>query len=280
MANLSKKVADRLTKGTLKFQKVLAIAKDRDVNEADTVAIVSDILNEVFGYDKYLDLTSEFAIRGTYCDLALKINDKVEYLIEVKAIGLALKDNHLRQAIDYGANHGIQWVILTNGIEWKVYRIRFEQPIDYDLVCQFEFLEINTRSIKEIENLWVIAKEGVSKKAREDYFEQKQSLNGFVVSALIQHEPVLSAIRRELRKYAPGCKVDMSDISDLLKYEVFKRSVFDGEEAQKAFDQVKKFYGKQAKAGKKVADKAVNKKDDGGQEDGVSFSDRLLEGEG
>jgi hypothetical protein len=44
--------------------------KDRDVSEADTVTIVKDLLAEVFGYDKYAELTGEFAIRGTYCDLA------------------------------------------------------------------------------------------------------------------------------------------------------------------------------------------------------------------
>ncbi len=38
----------------------------------------------------------EFAIRGTFCDLAIKMDGKVEFLIEAKAIGRELKDNHLR----------------------------------------------------------------------------------------------------------------------------------------------------------------------------------------
>jgi hypothetical protein len=37
---------------------------------SDTVIIVTDVLAEVFGYDKYSELTAEFAISGTYCDLA------------------------------------------------------------------------------------------------------------------------------------------------------------------------------------------------------------------
>ena len=89
-----------------KFQQVLSIAKDRDVNESDTVSIIKDILAEVFGYDKYLDVTSEFAVRSTYCDLAIKMDNTVEYLIEAKAIGLDLKEGHLRQAIDYGQQRG------------------------------------------------------------------------------------------------------------------------------------------------------------------------------
>ena len=35
--------------------------------------IVADILSEIFGYDKYNEVTSEYAIKGTYCDLAIKL---------------------------------------------------------------------------------------------------------------------------------------------------------------------------------------------------------------
>jgi len=117
MAKIPKRVSERFVKSVAKFQKVLQVAKDRDVNESDTVSILTDVFSEVFGYDKYLEITREFAIRSTYCDLALKIDEKVQYLIEVKAIGIQLNESHMKQAIDYGANHGIEWIILTNGIE-------------------------------------------------------------------------------------------------------------------------------------------------------------------
>jgi hypothetical protein len=40
------------------------------------------MLAGVFGYDKYSEVTSEFAIRGTYCDLAIKIDGALKTLIE------------------------------------------------------------------------------------------------------------------------------------------------------------------------------------------------------
>ncbi len=52
--------------------------------------IVTDMLAEVFGYDKFSEVTAEHAIRGTYCDLATKLDGTVQSLIEVKAIGLEL----------------------------------------------------------------------------------------------------------------------------------------------------------------------------------------------
>ena len=125
MVKIPKKVSERISKAGAKFQKVLKVAKDRDVNESDTVTIVTDMLAQVFGWDKYTEITSEQAIRGTYCDLAVKLDDKIKYLIEVKDIGLTLKENHLRQAINYGANHGISWVVLTNAINWEIYKPGF-----------------------------------------------------------------------------------------------------------------------------------------------------------
>ena len=62
MASIPKKVADRLIRQVGRFQRVLQKAKDRDVNESDTVTVVTDMLAGVFGYDKYLEVTSEQAI--------------------------------------------------------------------------------------------------------------------------------------------------------------------------------------------------------------------------
>src|SRR5262245_41150840 len=110
MAPVPARVADRIRSALKKYQPILAAAKQRDVNESDTVVIVTDVLQEVFGYDKYAEITSEHAIRCTYCDLAIKIDSKLSLLIEVKAIGLDLKDNHIKQAVDYAANQGCDWV--------------------------------------------------------------------------------------------------------------------------------------------------------------------------
>ena len=82
---IPKKVADRVSAGLKRFKPVLESAKTRDVNESDTSMIVTDMLADVFGFDKYNDITREYAIRGTYCDLATKIDGKLQTLIEVKA---------------------------------------------------------------------------------------------------------------------------------------------------------------------------------------------------
>jgi predicted type IV restriction endonuclease len=244
MTNIPKKVVDRFIKTVPRFQKVFQAAKDRDVNESDTVSVLNDVLGDVFGYDKYLEVTSELAIRGTYCDLALKVEDKVQFLIEAKAIGIELKDSHIKQAVDYGANHGVQWVVLTNGIEWRVYRIRFEQPISFDPVCTFDFLAIDPQDEKNQDCLFLLAKEGLARNSREDFYEKAQNVNRYVIGNLILAEPVISVIRRELRKLADGMKIEEEEIEQIVMNEILKREIVEGEQAKASQARVNKFYRK------------------------------------
>ena len=46
-----------------------------------------------------LGLTGELRIRGAFCDLAVRQDDRVCQLIEVKTVGLTLTERHLRQAM-------------------------------------------------------------------------------------------------------------------------------------------------------------------------------------
>lgn len=49
MASIPGKVADPLAAGIKDFQPVVTSAKSRDLNESDTVIIVTDMLADVFG---------------------------------------------------------------------------------------------------------------------------------------------------------------------------------------------------------------------------------------
>ncbi len=244
MATIPKKTVERLIKTVGKFQRILENAKAKDINEADTVKIITDMLAVVFGYDKYAEITSEFAIRNTYCDLAILTDGKIQYIIEVKAIGIQLNQHHLRQAVEYCSNKGVQWAVLTNGISWEIYRIRFEKPIKSDLLQSFNFLDINPKKIEDQEILFLLCKKGLKGEAKEEYYERIQCVNRFVISALILNDNITNAIKRDLRKLSSGLKIDTSEIEKILRNEVIKRDALEGEAAMKAKSHVKKLYSK------------------------------------
>jgi hypothetical protein len=234
MSKLNTNLTARFTLGIKRFQPILSSAKARDVNESDTVIIITDMLCYIFGYDKYSEITSEHVIRGTYCDLALKINGQVEILIEAKAIGLDLKDSYVKQAVDYAANKGIDWVILTNGISWKAYKVSFGKPIEQELVIDIDFMLLSHKNSQDIECLFCLSKEGLVKSAIEAYHEQKQALNRFVLGAILLDEPVINVVKREIKRLSPKIKLEDEQIINVLSGEVLKREVVEGEKADEA----------------------------------------------
>ncbi|GAB4287116.1 MAG: hypothetical protein Kow0098_03190 [Ignavibacteriaceae bacterium] len=252
MKPIPKKVASRLIPAIKKFRTVLEDARARDINESDTVLIVTDMLSDVFGYDKYSEITSEYAIRGTYCDLATRINGSLQYLIEVKSIGSELKDNFIKQAVDYAANEGIDWVILTNGIHWVVFKVTFGKPIDKERVIEFNFLELNYKRKQDLEVLFSLSKEGCTKSILDEFHSRKQVISKYFISSLILSEPVIKLLRRELRKIAPDVRIEEEQIKAVVGQDIIKREIVESEKTLDASRKINRGLKKQSR----------NKKDD------------------
>lgn len=234
MGSLPAKASTRIATALKKFKPIITAARAKDVNESDTVVIVTDLLQEMFGYDKYNEITSEHVIRGTSCDLAIKVEDAIVLLIEVKAIGLELKDQHVKQAVDYAANQGCDWVALTNGICWRIYKVTFGKPIEKELVVDLNMLELNPRSDDDIELVGLLAREAWQKERLGEYLEQKQALSRFTIAAVLLSDTVLAVVRRELRRVTPEVHIDVEEIANALRSDVLKREALDGEKAEEA----------------------------------------------
>jgi predicted type IV restriction endonuclease len=237
-----------MTSAIKRFQPVLSSAKDRDLNEQDTVMIVTDMLADIFGYDKYSEVTAEHAIRGTFCDLATKIDGVIQLLLEVKAIGLELKDAHVKQAVDYAANKGVEWVVLTNAIHWRVYKVTFGKPIDHELLYEIDFIALDAKKSDQLELLFVLTREGWVKSLLTELHEQRQALSKFLIAALSLSEPVLDVMRRELRRLCPNVKIQGEQIQHVLLADVLKREVVEGERADEARKKISRAANRQLRS--------------------------------
>ncbi len=263
MAAIPVKVIDRFKDNLGKIQKVIEQAKNRDINEADTVVIVSDVLSLIFGYDKYTEITREYAIKGQYCDLAVKSDEKLKFLIEVKAIGITLSEKHYQQALDYGANNGTEWIILTNGLIWKVYKVRFEKPIRTDLVCEFNLLELKLKNQVDMDKLFILCKEGLKKNAIDEFSQHRMIVNKYYITTVLRSEAVIESLKKELKKVDAQIKFDDDEILSILNNEVLKRELVDSQDTADANDKynkiVKKLEKKKIKdvGAKAIADKPI-----------------------
>lgn len=234
------RIQERIIAGLKKFQPVLQAARTRDVNESDTVVIITDMLTEIFGYDKYSEITTEYSVRKSFCDLAIKIDGKAELLIEAKAINLDLKEDHVNQTVSYGASSGAEWVILTNGVIWQIYKIHFSKPVDKDLVAEINLIELNPRKDDELEMLYFLCKEGLGKSLLEEVYTQRRALSKYFIGQLVLTDSIVDVIKRELKRVHPGVRTENEDIRHVLLTDVLKRDVIDGDKATEAKKQIAK----------------------------------------
>jgi predicted type IV restriction endonuclease len=218
------------------------------VNEADTSVLVTEILSELFGYDKFTEITSEHEVHNAYCDKAVRVDGQVMLLVEVKAIGSELKDQQVRQATDYAAKEGVDWVVLTNAVRWRVYKMLFSKPVEFELVYEFNFADLSSRSEQDLERLSLLTRESWHKNKLDEFQTKMQVLGKFSLASIILSDPVLKVIRRTLRHVSPGITVSISQIAAALQSEVLKREVLEGEKAEAARKMLRKAQSRVAKS--------------------------------
>jgi predicted type IV restriction endonuclease len=236
---VSAKVAARISTQLKKYQRVLEAARQRDIGEADTVTIITDFLCDALGYDKYKEVSSEHAIRGTYVDRVVTVDGKKRFLIEAKAIGVELKDAHVKQAIDYAANEGISWVVLSNGAVWRLYNLKFGKPIDKTLVFEIDVLCCDCKSDDIICCFGSLSAEGYSKDSLTELLNEKQTSSKYTVAAVLRTAKMMEALRKEVRRLS-GIRLDSDYLSLLIENEIVKRELVDSDEGQAATAYVKK----------------------------------------
>jgi hypothetical protein len=227
----SKKVSKRIDANLKKYKQLFSNALQNDLNEADTRVIILDFMQEVLGYDKFSDVTAEHRVRGEFIDLAVKLDGEIKLLVEIKSAKTELKENHLRQVTGYAANKGTEWAVLTNGPNWQVYHVSFEQPIDVKLVFELDLLDEKYQ--ERTQNLlYLLTKEGMVNNDLSAYWGQSMALTAANILRVLFSSAVLKQIRKQLF-FATKTKASLEDLEKVLADEIVKKVV---EEIPKPFE--------------------------------------------
>jgi predicted type IV restriction endonuclease len=188
---------ERVKNAVKKFNRPLADLLTRDANEGDTRLAVTDFLCEGLGYDKYIDLTTEYAVRGEFADYGVRIDKEIVAFIEVKRIATKLNGKHLRQVQTYAVNEGVEWMILTNGAEWQAYHLTGGLPVVTELALSVNLLGTETASQKA-KVLFYLTRESFKKRQIDELWKARRASSPESLAKILRSESVLEEIRREL----------------------------------------------------------------------------------
>lgn len=218
---------DKATAAKLKrFAQVFQEAQAREANESDTVMYLIKFFEDVLGYDSLAnEITKEVAIKDRYCDFAVKLDGGVPLLVEAKAAGnKTLREKDIEQAENYASRSGIKWVLLTNGVEWKLYHLSFNEGegIAHDLAFDVNLVvQIDTEPDRVWDSLSLLTKESIQKGALEVYWSQRKTLQPASLVRVLFDESVLQVIRRELNRNADA-RLDLEDVFQAVKEVISK----------------------------------------------------------
>ncbi len=170
-----------------------------DLDESGTRLMINSFLTDVLGFAPIEEVKTEYMIRGTYADYVIKLKGVQHFLVEVKALGIELSEKHLRQAINYGANEGIEWVLLSNGRQFDFYRILFEKPIRERKVFSID-LRDSSKLRASVGTIQYLHKLSVAYKGLDLLWAKCVALDPTTVAGLLQNKPVVNFIKRALKK--------------------------------------------------------------------------------
>lgn len=193
-----------------KFLPHLIKAKEDNLNEADTLLRIIKVFEEILDYDPMSEITREAQIRDKYVDLAIKIDGAVKLLVEAKSAGTTLRDRHIDQAQHYAAEGNIKWVLLTNGVEWNLYHLSFDEGVEYVRAFSFD-LAVDPVD-KAAPLLGLLHRQGIKKGDLEEYWEHKAALSADSIGRALFTEQTLKFVRREIRR-REGLLIDQEDLA-------------------------------------------------------------------
>jgi predicted type IV restriction endonuclease len=211
---------DRLKVGIRKFARPLSDLISRDANEGDTRLLVTDFLCEALGYDKYIDLTTEYQVRGEFADYGVRIDKQLVAFIEVKRVATKLTTRHLRQVEMYAVNEGVEWVLLTNGAIWQVFHLTGGLPVEVQLALEVDLLSSDTAAQKA-EKLFYLTRESLKRRQIDELWRMKRATSPTSLASIILSDTVAEAVRKELRRQT-GHSVTGDEITQLLRDTVIR----------------------------------------------------------
>lgn len=177
-----------------------------ELDESGTRLMINSFLSDVLGYKQLEEIKTEYMIKGTYADYVIQVNKTRHFLVEVKALSFELSEKHLRQTINYGANEGIEYALLTNGKSFEFYKIIFDKPISSRLI-----FTVDLSDLTELKNaagyLQHLHKESVVKNSFRPLWNKCEATDPYNIAGIICSDVVLTAIKKLIRnKYNEKCE--------------------------------------------------------------------------
>ena len=201
------------------IQPLLKRALQDSPNESQSRLLLDRILQDVLGY-ALSEIKTEQKIQGRAADYVLAPDGVDALVIEAKRLGAPLRDKQIFQATSYAAYAGIRWALLTNVVNWQLYRVATEDKVEADLVFALDLQ--SGLDDDSAYRLMLLSKAGIARcELLEKLWRKKVALSPESLIAAILNEEVLNKIRAVLLRER-GCPLTHQEIQEAIERELLR----------------------------------------------------------
>lgn len=181
-------------------------------NEANTCDWVIRPLLIASGYSNHEILSQASDPTKKIPDYTLMPSTDHTWFVEAKAWSVALESLHVDQALNYAHSNGRQWVVLTNGREWRLYDDHIK-GVSADRLVATASLQSTGAMLKF---LGALSKESMISQKVVEYASERRVREYLEGAVTDPTGAVVQAIVQVVRKHLPGVKVEAHAVSEIL----------------------------------------------------------------
>ena len=256
MAKIPHKIQERIKAALRRFKPLLKAARERDAGRADTATLALDLLSELFGYDRYTEITSELDNKESVFDFSIQTEGQPRMLVRVSPIGMAPDDRYLLATAQYAQMNGVDWIILTNGIGWQVHHVEDvganapETPV----VLVFDLLQMQPGRDAHLGTIHLLTREGHEKAGLSHFKLRLEMTNRHYLGAMVLSDAVVASVRRELHKLNPDLRVTPAELRENLAKGVLRPDIVQSNETRSLMVHLQKVKEAELEERRKAAD--------------------------
>ena len=256
MAKIPHKIQERIKAALRRFKPLLKAARERDAGRADTATLALDLLSELFGYDRYSEITSELDNKESVFDFSIQTEGQPRMLVRVSPIGMAPDDRYLLATAQYAQMNGVDWITMTNGIAWQVHHVEDvganapETPV----VLAFDLLQMQPGREAHLGTIHLLTREGHDKAGLSHFKLRLEMTNRHYLGAMVLSDAVVASVRRELQKLNPDLRVTPAELRENLVKGVLRPDIVQSNETRSLMVHLQKVKEAELEERRKAAD--------------------------
>jgi hypothetical protein len=120
----------------------------------------------------------------------------------------------------YAVNEGVEWMLLTNGQEWRAYHLTGGLPVEIDLALEVNLLGEGSPAQKA-QQLFYLSRESFKRRQIDELWKATRAKSPKSLAHVLTAETVTTAIARELRRQT-GQRVAPDEVVSLLRANVIR----------------------------------------------------------